>query len=158
MSENEQTQTFSMVYAGLRKDGNTRRYAWYLAAAQDDGETFLLLEEQPRLWSKQLANRPGIGAVFEITGQSRDDGSLTVWSGTATYIARYPDWNAITRWAARDKADRLALEMANKQAKEMRQDLITDALAPLRDAYHALPSSKRRLLLAFVIEYVTGAS
>lgn len=104
----------------------------------------------------KLAARPGL--VFEFQGSidPLNHNHLTIVPSSGRYVRQWPDEASVVAWDAEDRANRMAINLlaAGKTAGEENPTL--EALRPVREAYKRLRGLQRSLLLAKVVEYITG--
>ena len=71
------------------------------------------------------------------------------------YDSRRPDAECLA-WQAKDRAAAAVKRSQNAVKREARRNLIEETLAPLRDVYRQMSRQERRILVADILEAVTG--
>lgn len=145
--------TINMVYVGYRFINGKQYHLWHRVESKSDER--INLRDNSRSWllskSKNLVSAaPGMVYSFP----TKDDGQ-TVYNSHAVFIGRWHDKTAVQQWQAEHQAHRLAHTEAGKAAKAQKENLALDALLPFREAYAKLDHSKRALMLAWLIRYIT---
>lgn len=109
--------------------------------------------EKWRLFAKALAP-VAVGCVFRIECAADDPG--TVFRNSHTVLGYIPDATRVV-WQAASQAALDARRQAGKVRKEKGRDLVTEALEPVRRAYHRCRGEEqRRALLVRVLRIVQG--
>ena len=85
------------------------------------------------------------------------EGGTEVFLGHGEYSGQWNEDAAMltTIWAKHRTAE-LKWKMETKRSKAMNDDVLQDALAPIRLAYASLTWRDRRIFLAYVIQNITG--
>lgn len=90
------------------------------------------------------------GAMYELEGAGEDK-----WrTGEAKYVGQWPDVELVATWVLNDAAVRNADRMRKAEAKAKHD--VLECLGPARRAYQEAVGDQRTLILARVIQYVTG--
>lgn len=105
----------------------------------------------------RLAARPGL--VFEFKGSVREEAGedrLSIIASSGRYVQEWPDAAKVLEWDAEDRANRLMIDLLAAGKTAGGKNPMLESLRPVREAYKRLRGLQRSLLLAKVVEYITG--
>lgn len=160
--EKEEKPIILAVYLGQRQKGNTNRlnYHWCsLEGLENDGTEIPdnVLEGQTAIFPKNPVQsiwqgKPFPGAIFRF--ETANEGQS--WYHSKEPVSFWKNNDQVEKWQALSVAHKGNVVTQQKAVKEIRQDVLKDQLKPIKTAYRELPADKRRQLLAYVLEIITG--
>ena len=147
------------VYIGARLDRDKKlSYVWLKVG---DTETDLQRiepierDEEKRLYfAKKLIKSGRPGCVYDFDVQYKTNGGVTVLGPNRDYAGFWPHYGQVTVWQAGHEGAIAARAAINKRNKEMRQNTIYRALAPIAEAYRRAAPQARRPVSAYVPEKI----
>jgi hypothetical protein len=125
-----------------------------LRADDDSPEGLALFERDSKAMRGSALRNPMVGGVYEVAHEPGDEGSI--FPGSARYVRRIADREAITTWQAQDQVARDEIAAAKAEAKEDRRDYVLESLEPVRRAYQSMTSAQRAIFLARVVKRITN--
>lgn len=151
----EETKTIRLVYLGIARGKKTKRvHVWYPI------DRAMEIKDHPPLpkhaWNNKAclcfskvgrrAGSPGAVWEFEQTGDAI--------SMSGTYIGFWPRSDQTREWQLHHHVLDNEIRRDGKAAKEMRQNVVFEALEPVRALYHSSSHALRVQMLAYIIEYI----
>jgi hypothetical protein len=94
---------------------------------------------------------PAAGMVYEV---EYDENSI--FPGTAAFETTWPDKDQRMEWEAKDYAEKRRIDAVQYERKLQKEDLLLEALEPVRRAYKQLKGPQRVQLLAAVVKHLTA--
>lgn len=96
------------------------------------------------------------GAVYSF--EYNPETPTSIYPGTARYIGRYSDEDAVIRWQTRDRTERTLMQAAKLEESDNAKRYDLERLKPFQETYFSMPSMQRAIYLAMIVRYITGFS
>jgi len=147
-----------MVFVQLlsHKEKGKKVYRWQKLKDLDENDGRELVVERYYWTGKRGGNIvKGVqpGAIYSFP--TAEDGSMFT-GNNARYVGMWKNQEQIAKWKALHRAATLGFKMQARAAREMKEDLGLDALAPIAAAYWQANMYQRQMILAHVLAYITG--